>query len=154
MDEWNCRHSVFDGEKYVFTRNDPRRLFDIVTIAGMLNVFIRQSPYVGMANYIFPVNGHGMIKTVGNEDAYKTPIYYIFELYRKYMTGKKLDLNIKGAEISMPVNKLSVAGDISKDLNTGSIILNYIDGTAVMSEDSVMHIVLINRSHLREQEVK
>ncbi|SCD21691.1 Alpha-L-arabinofuranosidas [Proteiniphilum saccharofermentans] len=154
IDEWNCRHSVFDGEKYVFTRNDPRRLFDIVTIAGMLNVFIRQSPYVGMANYIFPVNGHGMIKTVGNEDAYKTPIYYIFELYRKYMTGKKLDLNIKGTEISMPVNKLSVAGDISKDLNTGSIILNYIDGTAVMSEDGVMHIALINRSHLREQEVK
>lgn len=154
IDEWNCRHSVYNGEKYVFTRNDPRKLFDIITIAGMLNVFIRQSPYIGMANYIFPINGHGLIKTVGNEDAYKTPIYYIFDLYRENMIGKKLNLNIKGDSTILPVNKLIVDGDISKELNTGNIILNYIDGTAVMSEDGVIHIALINRSHLREQKVK
>jgi alpha-N-arabinofuranosidase len=64
IDEWNCRHLVFANAKYSFTRNDDRRLFDIVATAGMLNVFIRQSPHVGMANYIFPVNGHGLIRTV------------------------------------------------------------------------------------------
>jgi alpha-N-arabinofuranosidase len=154
IDEWNCRHSVFNGEKYTFTRNDPRRLFDIVTIAGMLNVFIRQSPYVGMANYIFPINGHGMVRTVGNDDAYVTPIYYIFDLYRKYMTGKKLDITIKGPETTIPVNTISLDGAISKELNTGDITLTYIDGSAVMTEDGDMQIALINRSHLKGQEVQ
>ena len=130
IDEWNCRHSVFNGEKYQFTRNDARRLFDAATIAGMLNVFIRQSPHVGMANYIFPVNGHGLVRTAGTQDAYKTPNYFVFELYRKYMIGKKINVDIKGAEVSLPVNKLAVDGDISSELNRGSITINYVDGAA------------------------
>lgn len=154
IDEWNCRHSVFNGEKYQFTRNDARRQFDVVTIAGMLNVFIRQSPFVGMANYIFPVNGHGLIRTVGEKDAYKTSNYYIFELYRKYMVGNKLELDVKGEKITLPVRELAVEGAISKELNTGDVTLSYIDGAAVMTEEDIIHIALINRSHLKNQKVK
>ncbi|MDR2919248.1 MAG: hypothetical protein LBV72_07785 [Tannerella sp.] len=154
IDEWNCRHSIFDGDKFLFTRNDARRQFDVVTIAGMLNVFIRQSPYVGMANYIFPVNGHGLIQTVGEKDAYKTPNYYVFELYRKYMTGRKLNLDIKGAAITLPVNKLAVEGDVSKELNMGDITLTYIDGSATMMDEGVIHVALINRSHLQNQKIR
>lgn len=153
IDEWNCRHSVFAGEKYQFTRNDARRQFDVVTIAGMLNVFIRQSPFIGMANYIFPVNGHGLVRTIDEQEAYKTSIYYIFELYRKYMVGNKLNLEIKGGAITLPVEALAVEGAISKELNRGDIKLNYIDGTAVMTEEGVIHIVLINRSHDKNQKV-
>ncbi|MEA4916567.1 alpha-L-arabinofuranosidase C-terminal domain-containing protein [Proteiniphilum sp.] len=154
IDEWNCRHSVFAGETYQFTRNDARRQFDVVTIAGMLNVFIRQSPYVGMANYIFPVNGHGIIRTVGERDAYKTPIYYVFELYRKYMVGNKLNLEIKGEEITLPVKELAVEGAISDELNKGDVSLHYIDGTAVMTDEEVIHVALINRSHLKKQRIR
>jgi alpha-N-arabinofuranosidase len=154
IDEWNCRHSVFDGKKYVFTRNDDRRQYDVVTVAGMLNVFIRQSPAMGMANYIFPVNGHGLIKTVGDTDAYRTPSFYVFELYRKYMTGTRWDLKIEGSEITLPLEKLAVTGDINHDLNAGDITLGLIDGTATLSTDGNIYIALINRSPDESQRIK
>lgn len=154
IDEWNCRHSVFNGEKYQFTRNDPRRLFDVVTIAGMLNVFIRQSPQVGMANYIFPVNGHGLLRTVSETDAYKTANYYVFELYRKYMTGKKAVMHIEGGTVTLLMRNLLVEGDIDKEINQGDLTLNYIDGAAVLTEEGALHITLTNRSHEYKQKVK
>lgn len=81
IDEWNCRHSVYNGSGYSFTRKDARRLYDAAAAAAMLNVFVRTSPYVGMANYIFPVNGHGLLKTVGEQDAYESACFHVFDLY-------------------------------------------------------------------------
>src|SRR3546814_13231504 len=72
VDEWNNRHSVESDGKYTFSRQSPRRQFDVAVVGGMLNAFIRQSPHVGMANYIFPVNAHGLIRTGGNDGAYRS----------------------------------------------------------------------------------
>jgi len=94
IDEWNNRHSVFQNEKYTFTRHSPRRMFDVPVIAGMLNAFIRQSKYVGMANYIFPVNAHGLIRTVGSNDAFETSIYHVFKYYRENLVGNHSDYKI------------------------------------------------------------
>lgn len=146
IDEWNCRHSVFSNGKYAFTRNDDRRVFDVATIAGMLNVFIRHSQYVGMANYIFPVNGHGLIRSVGDDDAYKSTIYYVFELYRKHMYGKNLTINIEGPDITLTTNKLAVEGNFDSSLLPENIVATYIDGTVVMPDDNTINIALINRS--------
>lgn len=154
IDEWNNRHAVYDGVKFGFTRKDSRRLFDVATVAGMLNVFIRQSPAVGMANYIFPVNGHGLIKTVGDDDAYKTPVYYVFELYRHYMIGKKIDMEINGSGLSLPLSKLKVEGDINRDVNEEMQELKFIDGAAVLTKEGNINITLINRSHEKGQKVK
>lgn len=154
IDEWNNRHSVFNGDKFEFTRKDDRRLFDVTTVAGMLNVFIRQSPAVGMANYIFPINGHGLLKTVGEEDAYKTPVYYVFELYRQHMIGKKLDLNIEGPGISIPLKGLSVEGDINKEVVSETSSLAFVDGSAVITEHGKINVALVNRSHDKTQKIK
>ena len=154
IDEWNCRHSVFNDEKYEFTRHDNRRQYDVANIAGMLNVFIRQSPSVGMANYIFPVNGHGLIRTIDETDAYRTPPYYIFELYRNYMVGSKLNMEVKGPTTLVSINKLAVEGDINKELNTGDIQLSMIDGVAIKNKEEMIYVTLINRSHEESQKVK
>src|SRR5690606_2174111 len=45
VDEWNNRHSVNKGDQFKFTRQSPRRQFDVAVAAGMLNAFIRQSPH-------------------------------------------------------------------------------------------------------------
>jgi alpha-N-arabinofuranosidase len=153
IDEWNCRHSVFKDDKYGFTRNDARRLFDVTAIAGMLNVFIRQSPAVGMANYIFPVNGHGLVKTVGETDAYRTPPFYVFELYRKYMTGLQLNMDIKGPSISLPLQKLAIEGDLYSESNSGDIILTLVDGAVTQTDDGNISIALVNRSHEESQRI-
>lgn len=154
IDEWNCRHLVYNNGKYSFTRNDDRRLFDIITTAGMLNVFIRHCSYVGMANYIFPVNGHGLIRTVGDDDAYKSTIYHVFDLYRKYMTGKKLDTAIEGATATLTTGKLAVEGNFDNNLLQEEITVPYIDGTAVLSENGIISVALINRSHETGHKVK
>ncbi len=153
VDEWNCRHMVLDRDKYSFTRNDPRRQFDIVVTAGMLNVFIRQSPYIGMANYIFPINGHGLIRTVGEYDAYMTATYPVFELYRKYMVGKKINLDVAGAGKELSLDKLAVEGNLDKDIS-GNLQLTYVDGAAVLTDEGNIHMVLVNRSHNESQSVK
>jgi alpha-N-arabinofuranosidase len=154
VDEWNCRHSVFNGKKFVFTRHDDRRLFDIPAVAGMLNVFIRQSPAVGMANYIFPVNGHGLLRTTGDSAAYRTPIYYIFELYRKYMTGKRFDMSITGAAVTVPVKNLAVEGAADPEFETLDLTLTNIDGAAMQPEEGVIYIALINRSPDESQRIE
>ena len=154
IDEWNNRHAVYDGVKFGFTRKDNRRLFDVTTVAGMLNVFIRQSPVVGMANYIFPVNGHGLIKTAGDDDAYKTPVYYVFELYRRYMVGEKINVEVDGPGLSLPLGRLRVEGDMNSDVNGETQELKFIDGAAVLTKDGNINIALINRSHESGQKVR
>jgi alpha-L-arabinofuranosidase len=148
IDEWNNRYLVHDGKEYLMTRKEPRRVFDVPVISGMFNVFIRQSPVVGMANYMFPVNGHGLIKTIGDSLAYKTPTYYVFEKYRHWMTGARLESVVDGTGISASdINKYKISGtwdDIEEVVDNRH--LNFVDVATVLANDSSINVSLINRS--------
>ncbi len=152
IDEWNNRHSVLQGENFKFSRQDPRRQFDVAVAAGMLNVFIRQSPAVGMANYIFPVNGHGLIRTVGTDDALKTPLFFLFKQYRQWMTGSKLEVTVKGPGLTGTTANPTIEGDCS-EVKMGEELLPYIDAAAVQSAGGDIYISLVNRSWNKSQEV-
>ncbi|ANH80864.1 hypothetical protein A8C56_07620 [Niabella ginsenosidivorans] len=152
IDEWNNRHSVLENGEYKFTRQSPRRQFDVAVAAGMLNVFIRQSPVVGMANYIFPVNGHGLIRTIGTNDALKTPLFYLFKQYRQWMTGSKLEVTVKGPGITGAAAAATIDGDC-KEIKTGNEQLTYIDAAAVRSSEKGIYISLVNRSWNTGREV-
>lgn len=152
IDEWNNRHSVNDGDNYTFTRHSDRRQFDVAVVSGMLNAFIRQSPHVGMANYIFPVNAHGLIRTVGNEDAYLTPIYHVFKQYREQMTGHKLHVTVAGPSIATEAIKPTIAGD-SQEADFTEATLPFIDVAAVRHENGHIYVSLVNRSHEKTHQV-
>lgn len=152
IDEWDNRHSVFKDGEFKFTRQDPRRQTDVAIVAQILNIFIRQSPVVGMANYIFPVNAHGLIKTVGDTDAFEASIYYVFEQYRKWMTGKKLDAKVSGPGIIASDIKYNLDGDAS-EISLGDKPLSFIDAAAVMNDDGTLNISVINRSPDQSQKV-
>ncbi len=148
VDEWNNRHSINEGEQFKFTRQSPRRQFDVAVVGGMLNAFIRQSPHVGMANYIFPVNAHGLIRTVGNTDAYRTPIYHVFAQYRKQMVGSKLGVTVEGPSIATSTIKPTVDGDANRDsITIPEKSLPYVDVAAVRNDDGNIYVSLVNRSH-------
>lgn len=154
IDEWNNRHSVFADGKYAFTRQDPRRQFDVVVTAGMLNVFIRHSPIVGMANYIFPVNGHGLIRTIGDDDAYVTPIYYVFEKYRNAMLGEKMLAKVDGDGLVSTDIEFSLAGDAHAEVGLSlNKQLAFVDAAAVNNKGEI-NIALSNRSHNEQKKVK
>lgn len=151
IDEWNDRHALYDGNNFKFTRQSPRRQFDVAVAAGMLNAFVRQSPHVGMANYIFPVNAHGLIRTVGTDDAYLTPLYYLFKQYRSRMLGQRLDLVVKGPGLKASEADVSIDGD-AIELNPvwGDEHLNFVDAAAVENEGRIV-VSLVNRSHNQSQ---
>lgn len=146
VDEWNNRHSINQGDQFKFSRQAPRKQFDVAVVAGMLNAFIRQSPHVGMANYIFPVNAHGLIRTVGNTDFYQTSIYQVFKQYREQLIGNKLEVNVNGPSISAASIKPSIEGDC-REAVIDSQLLPYIDAAAVLNSDKVIQLSLVNRSH-------
>lgn len=145
IDEWNNRHKVFSDEEFKFTRNDLRRQFDVTVTAGMLNAFIRQSAIVEMANYIFPVNGHGLIRTVGENNGFRTPTYYLFELYRRMMIGEQIDIKIDGPGVNTSELDIFIEGD-TRETSLGNHTLPFIDGSAVLADDGYINITLSNRS--------
>lgn len=154
IDEWNCRHSVYNGSSYSFTRKDGRRLYDAAAMAGMLNVFIRTSPYVAMANYIFPVNGHGLLKTVGNQDAYPSVCYYLYNLYRKFMTGRAVGVNVTGPGIKdLELKNLKIEGDTDSSQDGKKVDRCYVDCAAVVNEEEHLVVSIVNRSYDAKQEV-
>ena len=147
VDEWNNRHSVESDGKYTFSRQSPRRQFDVAVVGGMLNAFIRQSPHVGMANYIFPVNAHGLIRTVGNDGAYQTPIYHVFKQYREQMIGNKLNVAVQGPSIDADKLHFTIVGDTRYDsIAMTEKRIPFIDAAAVHHEDGSIYVSLINRS--------
>ena len=119
----------------------------------MLNAFIRQSHHVSMANYIFPVNGHGLVRTVGNTDAFRTPLYYVFQLYREHMTGKRIDVKADGPGVNAATLDFSIQGDAS-EMDLGNQILPYIDAAAVVTTDGTLNVAFSNRSPDTMQKVR
>ena len=155
IDEWNCRHSVYNGSGYSFTRQDARRLYDVAAMASMLNVFIRTSPHVGMANYIFPVNGHGLLKTVGEQDAYASACYHVFDLYRRFMKGSAVGVSVKGPGIkSQAMSNLSLSGDNESSVSNLKSDMCYIGSAALIDEENRLVVSLVNRSYTAKQKVK
>ncbi len=154
IDEWNCRHSVFNGTGYSFSRKDARRLYDAAAMAGMLNVFIRTSPHVGMANYIFPVNGHGLVKTVGSQDAYPSVCYYLYQLYRRHMTGEAIGASVTGPGMKdFNLSSLKVEGDTDSSLKGQKADLCFVDCAATLNYDGMLAVAIVNRSFSEPQEV-
>lgn len=152
IDEWNNRHAVFNGNDYKLNRQDPRRQIDVAIAAGMLNVFIRNSETVGMANYIFPVNGHGLIRTNGAEDSFKTPLYYLFEKYRQSMIGERLNVAVKGRAINASLIQPSIEGDCS-EVVWGNEELTFIDAVSCRTSEGKLNVALINRSNDQKEKV-
>lgn len=154
IDEWNCRHAVADGHGYAFTRKDGRRLYDAAAMACMLNVFVRTSPLVGMANYIFPVNGHGLIKTVGERDAYPSVGYHVFDLYRRLMKGRAADVTVTGPGLrGVSLDDLNVAGDVDEALKGARGDFCFVDCAAVAHDEGSLAVALVNRSYDSAQAV-
>lgn len=155
IDEWNNRHDVNTGGSFRLIRGDDRRQYDVPTTASVLNVFIRNSPGVVMANYIFPVNGHGLVKTIDDNHAYKSLTYNVFDLYHRYMEGHALPVSVNGPGIKHASLKdyTSLSGDMDSSTLDLAQDLCYIDAACAVDEDGIINIALVNRSYDRTQTV-
>jgi alpha-N-arabinofuranosidase len=139
MDEWNIRHYQ-DGVKSRKTllRKDPRNLQDALFAAGVLNVMLRLSPRVGMANYVFLVNGHAPL-LVNEKAVVKTPLFYLFQQYARWMQGRALTVSVTGPTIAIPPARMPNPAVPKSD------IAPVLDTTAALNVDGSIALALVNR---------
>jgi alpha-N-arabinofuranosidase len=109
-----------------------------------------------MGNYIFPVNGHGLVKSVGEDEAYRSATYYVFELYRKYLSG-----NLAATEIVGPGyanarlgDYSHLDGDVAARTRELKEDLCFVDAAATVNDRGELCIAVVNRSHDKAQKVE
>ncbi|MCM1055253.1 MAG: alpha-N-arabinofuranosidase [Bacteroides sp.] len=89
VDEWG---NWFDVEKgtnpgFLYQQNTMR---DAVTAAFNLDIFIKHSDRIVMANIAQAVNVLQSVILTEGEKMIKTPTYHVFDLYRPHMEGERL----------------------------------------------------------------
>lgn len=147
LDEWNIRH--FQGKQLI--RKDPRNMQDAMFVSGVLNVLLRHSPRVGMANYVFLINGHAPL-LVNAEAVVKTPIFYVFQQYALWMKGRTVAAQIESPAVSPPPPFTgSPNPNKSSAYRPGKVA--YLDGAAAVHDDGTLVITLLNRHKSDSAEV-
>jgi alpha-N-arabinofuranosidase len=147
VDEWNIRH--YDGKKLL--RREPRHMQDALFVSGVLNVMLRHSPRIGMANYVFLVNGHAPL-LVNADQVVKTPLYHVFQQYGRWMKGTALAVDSRGP-VRVPPDPLmgSHGMTVSKNYQPGEVPL--LDSTAALQDDGTLVLALVNRHRSDTAEV-
>jgi len=153
MDEWNIRHCFWNEEKqhYDFRRSSPRTVQDALLTAGVLNSMIRLSPHIGMANYVFLVNGNAVMN-VDEHGVVKTPLYYIFQQYRRMMLGEAIEVGVHGPTTVTPEPQINWPYYKPQDGFRAETV-PYIDAAASVNGDQLA-ISLINRHQNADIEVE
>lgn len=140
IDEWNIRHLVADeaGGPPKLRRLSPRTLRDAVSAAGVFHAMIRHCNAVAMANYVFLLNGNGVL-LVDEAGIVKTPLYHLFEMYRHGMQPEALAVRVTSGELTTGVR-------MKDPSTTETRAMAYIDSVASRSEDgATLTVAVINR---------
>jgi alpha-L-arabinofuranosidase len=139
LDEWNIRHQK-NGK---LDRRDPRTQQDAVFAAGVLNSMIRLSPHVAMANYVFLVNGNGMM-LVNSNQIVKTPLFHLFKQYGEWMRGDALVTKVDCLMVQPPTPKAHYPKyEFPADFKAPES--PYLDAIAAMRDENILIIALVNR---------
>lgn len=139
LDEWNIRHldRREDGSTFL-RRRSSRTLKDALFAAGVFHAMHRLCEDVGMACYVFLVNGNGVIET-DDHGLVKTPLYHVFKAYGELMQGIALDV----IRVESPSFLTSVRQGHLETINRE---VDYLDVSAALAEDGKsMTVALINR---------
>lgn len=140
VDEWNIRHyATTDRSSHdKLLRKDPRTVQDALLVAGALNVMLRHSPRVAMANYVFLVNGHAPL-LVNAEQVVRSTLFYVFRQYARWMKGRAL--SVIAASPMVPTPPPSSGYFRGCDVEQSPLL----DSAAVLHEDGTLVISLVNR---------
>lgn len=143
LDEWNIRHyEPTESGGHRLNRAGPRNVQDAIFAAGVLNAMLRMSPVVGMANYVFLVNGNAIVNVRG-EQLVRTTLYQVFRRYREWMRGSTVELDVQGPGLETPLPQAGEPGHepVLDGLPPRS---GYLDAVATVDGDALA-VSLVNR---------
>jgi len=148
MDEWNIRHYEPDPDNlgsYRLDRNSPRNLQDALFVAGIFNSMIRLGDSVGMANYVFLINGNGVL-SVTEHTVIKTTLFHVFKQYAEWMTGQSVQVQVSSPSMRIPAPQVNgpAMNERMQSLHEPSDEA-YIDAVAVLREQGELNLAIVNR---------
>lgn len=139
LDEWNIRH-YRDGQ---LNRRSPRTLQDAVFVAGVLNAMVRLSPRVAMANYVFLVNGNGVM-LVNRDQIVRTPLFHVFQQYGRWMCGEALPATVVCPTTTPPPPQAHTPKH-KPPADFRPVAQPWLDVAAARQADGTLSVALVNR---------
>jgi alpha-N-arabinofuranosidase len=144
FDEWNVWDPVrAPGEQ---GGEEQYTLSDALAVAVWLNVFVRQSKYVGMANIAQSVNVISPLMTTKN-GILKQATWWPLLLFTKYMRGWTIGTHVKSGAYDGPTEPSWLQGV----LDDGA---SWLDVSACVNEEGVVTLVVVNVSEEENFEVE
>ena len=133
FDEWNVWDPVRapgdKGAEEIYT------LSDALAVAVWLNVFIRQSKDVGMANIAQSCNVISPLMTT-KEGIWKQPSWWPLLLFSNYMQGSTISVHLTCSEYTGPTNPAWI--------RSTSIATPWLDTSAALDKDGFVNLVVVN----------
>ncbi|KAM0200086.1 hypothetical protein ACHAPA_011795 [Fusarium lateritium] len=142
FDEWNVWDPVrAPGEEGA---EEKYNLSDALAVAVWLNVFIRQSKHMGMANIAQSVNVISPLMTT-KDGILKQSTWWPLLLYSKYMRGSTIAVNLRGGEY---------LGDTQPAWIRGAIETPWLDVSAALDKDGVVNLAVVNIHQEKDYETE
>jgi len=143
FDEWNVWDPVRapgeQGAEELYT------LSDALAVGVWLNVFVRQSKWVGMANIAQTVNVISPLMTTKN-GIVKQATWWPLLLFSKYMRGWTVGVHVKGGAYDGVTQPAWLQGVLEQGAS-------WLDVSASVNEDGVVSLVVVNINETRDYEV-
>ncbi|RDW82068.1 putative alpha-N-arabinofuranosidase-1 [Coleophoma cylindrospora] len=144
FDEWNVwdpiRAPGEEGAEELYT------LSDALAVAVWLNVFVRQSRWMGMANIAQTVNVISPLMTT-EKGIVKQSTWWPLLLFSNYMRGWTLGIHVKAAAWEGKTEPAWLEGILYE----GACLL---DASASVNEEGVVSLVVVNVSESEDAEVE
>ena len=132
IDEWGVWYKPGEEIKPTYLLSQPLTLRDAVHTAVTFDVFNRHADKIAMANVAQTINCiHSLFLADGNRFI-RTPPYYVFEMYRDHMHGKRASMNIRCDELKVPAHN-------------GSAVMPALSGSASL-KDKMLTVTITNPS--------
>jgi alpha-N-arabinofuranosidase len=144
IDEWGVWHPQATVENGLYQQNT---LKDAILAASTLNLFIKYSNKVRMANIAQAVNVLQSICLTKDEKTILTPTYYVFKLYQSHMKNIALK-----TEVISPIIKEPTKEDLVGLQKTHRKLepLKAIDASASINQDKTKLVITLTNKSLDE----
>ncbi len=102
VDEWGVWYQPGEELSPSYLLSQPLTLRDALHTAVTLDVFNRHAEKIAMANVAQTINCiHSLFLAQGDRFA-RTPVYFVFEMYRNHMRSRRASMRIRCDEIKVP----------------------------------------------------
>ena len=102
MDEWGVWYAPGEETAPAHLLSQPLTLRDALHTAMTFDIFNRHADKVAMANVAQTINCiHSLFLAQGDRYT-RTPVYYVFEMYRNHMGARSLPLQLRCEELTVP----------------------------------------------------